>query len=174
MSDSSTRRTVPSTAPRPLLGNQPLSEWLVPIIIFVFCAVVAALTTTFDKAPDIIVGHAMQPRNFPLFLCALIAILNLVLIVQMTRRPVARRDQQPVQTLATGILIALFYPGAEYVDMFLTLGIVMFAMCLVWGVRSLRVAALVGILTPLIIFFTFDLLLEVRFPRGILTNLYYG
>ena len=163
-----------ASRPRLLLWGQPLSEWLVPALIFVFCAVVAWLTTTFDKAPDIIVGDAMQPRNFPLFLCALMAVLNTVLVWQMATHPAPLRERQPVQTLATGILIALFYPGAEYVDMFLTLAVIMFAMCLVWGERRIRVALLVGVLTPAVIFFTFDLLLEVRFPRGVLTSLYYG
>ncbi len=174
MPDSTQQTAAPHAGPRYLLGNQPLSEWVVPGIIFAFCILIAWLTTTFVKAPDIIVGHAMQPRNFPLFLCALIAVLNVILIVQMIRHPVHARDEQPVQTLATGILIALFYPGAEYVDMFLTLGVIMFGMCWVWGERRIWVAALVGVLTPTVIFFSFDLLLEVRFPRGILTSIYYG
>ena len=68
----------------------------------------------------------------------------------------------------------MFWPGAVYVDMFLTFTVIMFLMCLVWGERRIWVAALVAILTPVIIFFTFDQALEVRFPRGLLTNIYYG
>ena len=58
--------------------------------------------------------------------------------------------------------------------MFLGLFVVTFAMCLVWGERRLWVAGLLAILTPGLIFITFDRLLQVRFPRGILTNFYYG
>ena len=36
------------------------------------------------------------------------------------------------------------------------------------------IVILVAVITPLSIFFLFDLVLQVRFPRGILTNLYYG
>lgn len=172
--DDSTESATPARGPRPTGDGHPLSEWLVPVIIFAFCGVIAWMTTTFDKAPEIIVGHAMQPRNFPLFLCALIAVLNVVLIVQMIRQPPGAREPQPVQTLATAILVALFYPGTVYVDMFIALAVIMFAMCLVWGERRIWVALLTGVLTPVIIFFSFDMLLGVRFPRGILTNLYYG
>jgi hypothetical protein len=151
-----------------------LIEWLPPAVIFVYCAVVAYLCTTFSKAPEIVVGHAMQPRNFPLFLMAVTAVLNVILVFQILRDGNRHRVRQPPQTLITAILMALFWPGAVYVDMFLTLAVIMFLMCIVWGERRLWVAALVAVLTPGVIFFAFDLLLEVRFPRGLLTNLYYG
>lgn len=159
----------------PERGLRPdLIEWLVPLVIFAFCAAVAYMTTTFDKAPDIIVGDAMQPRNFPLFLVAVTAVLNVVLILQMWSAGARARDYQPPQTLITGILMALFWPGAAYVDMFLTFAVIMFVMCIVWGEKRLWVAALVAVITPVVVFFTFDMVLEVRFPRGLLTNLYYG
>lgn len=166
---SGTASAAPQRGPRP----DPI-EWLVPLVIFAYCIVVAYLTTTFDRAPDIIVGHAMQPRNFPLFLVIVTALLNIVLIFQMLRGGARERPHQPPQTLITAILMALFWPGAVYVDMFLTFALIMFAMCITWGERRLWVAALVAVLGPVLIFFTFDLALEVRFPRGVLTNLYYG
>ena len=155
--------------------TQPsLIDWAVPSIIFIFCGVVAYLTTTFDKAADIIVGHAMQPRNFPLFLMAVIALLNIVLIVQLLRSPPPQRRAIPYRTWLSVTLFAVFYVVASYVDMFIALAIVVFSMCVVWGERRLPVAALVGLATPTVIFFLFDLVLKVRFPRGLLTNLYYG
>lgn len=150
------------------------AEWMVPVVVFAFCGAVSYMTTTFDKAPDIIVGDAMQPRNFPLFLMAVTAVLNCVLILQMVRAGNKPRPHQPPQTLITAILVAMFWPGAVYVDMFLTFTVIMFLMCLVWGERRIWVAALVAVLVPLTIFFTFDQVLEVRFPRGLLTNIYYG
>ena len=45
-------------------------------------------------------------------------------------------------------------------------------------VRALRAddlsAGLVAVVTPATVFFLFDLVLKIRFPRGILTNLWYG
>ncbi len=149
-------------------------DFLVPLIIFVFCGMVAYLTTTFSKAPDIVVGHAMQARDFPLFIAAVIAFFNLVLVWQIWLDPPMPRPLEPYQTWFTMLLLGVFFLLTNYADMFLAFAVVMFAMCIVWGERRLWVCALVAILTPGIIFFFFDLVLQVRFPRGILTNLYYG
>jgi putative tricarboxylic transport membrane protein len=50
----------------------------------------------------------------------------------------------------------------------------MFAMCVIWGERRWWVAALTALITTGAIFFSFDLILEVRFPRGLFTDWYYG
>ena len=151
-----------------------LFDWLVPGIIFTFCAIAAAIALQFDEAPKIVVGPAMQPRSFPIFLCSIIVILNVVLIWQLisgARMPEAR---QPLETWVTVLLMGVFYLITTYADMFLGLAVVIFLMCIAWGERRYWLAALVAVLTPASIFFLFDLVLEVRFPRGILTNLYYG
>jgi putative tricarboxylic transport membrane protein len=151
-----------------------LFDWLVPGIIFAFCAIVTWFALHFDEAPEIVIGPAMQPRSFPIFLAVIIAVLNAVLIWQLiagARLPEAR---QPPQTWASIALMVLFYLITTYADMFLALIVVMFLMCIIWGERRYWLAALVAIITPASIFFLFDLVLHVRFPRGILTNLYYG
>lgn len=51
---------------------------------------------------------------------------------------------------------------------------VIFIMCIVWGERRLWLAGLVALITPASIFLLFDLVLKIRFPRGVFTNLYYG
>ncbi|MGI9522945.1 MAG: tripartite tricarboxylate transporter TctB family protein, partial [Hyphomicrobiaceae bacterium] len=71
-------------------------------------------------------------------------------------------------------LMVVFYVLTHYVDMIIALMVVIFVMCIVWGERRYWLAALVAIVTPVSIFFLFDLVLRVRFPRGILTELYYG
>ena len=71
-------------------------------------------------------------------------------------------------------LMGLFYVLTTYVDMFLGLAVVIFIMSLVWGERRYWLAGLVAVLTPVSIFFLFDLVLQIRFPRGLLTELYYG
>ena len=50
----------------------------------------------------------------------------------------------------------------------------MFLMSLVWGQRNILVALANAILTPLFVFLLFDLVLRIRFPRGLITNWYYG
>jgi hypothetical protein len=146
----------------------------VPLVIFAFCAIVIYLASQLDIAPPIIVGPAMQPRSFPIFLMVLIALLNTVLIWQLARGQEMPRVSQPPATWISIVLMAVFYVLATYVDMFIALIVVMFIMTIVWGERRIWLAALVSVLTPVSIFLLFDLVLEIRFPRGILTNLYYG
>ncbi|SRR6056297_2217319 len=149
-------------------------DYLVPVVIFAFCGAVIYVSTTFEEALPIIVGHSMQPRVFPIFLMLVIALLNLGLIAQILSQPVSRRDWEPYQTWGSGVLLGVFYLLSRYVDMMLALAVVMFALCMLWGERRWWVAALVGVTTTAVIFFSFDLILEVRFPRGLLTDWYYG
>lgn len=149
-------------------------DFAVPAGVFIFAGVVAYMTTTFDKASPLIIGDAMQPRDFPLFLMVVMSILNVIVILQTIQNPPSARPAEPWQTWASMALLGVFFVLAAYADMFLGLIVAMFLMVLVWGERRLWVAALVALLTPGIIFFTFDQALEVRFPRGILTNLWYG
>lgn len=149
-------------------------DYLVPVFIFAFCGVVAWVSTTFEEALPIIVGHSMQPRVFPIFLMIVIGVLNLGLIAQILSKPASRRDWEPFQTWASAVLLGVFYLLATYVDMILAMAAVMFALCMLWGERRWWVAALVGIMTTVVIFFTFDQIVEVRFPRGLLIDWYYG
>ncbi len=150
------------------------SDWLVPALIFVFCGVVVYFALQLDTAPAIVIGEAMQPRSFPIFLMGLIAVLNTVLIVQLVGGERMPHPRQTPQTWLSMVLMAVFYAISTYVDMFVALATVIFIMCIVWGERRYWLAGLVAILTPVSIFFLFDLVLQVRFPRGVLTELYYG
>ena len=66
--------------------------------------------------------------------------------------------------------IIIFISG----DMFVAIPIVMFLMGLTWGQKKVWVSLTNAIVTPLSIFLLFDYVLQVRFPRGWLTNIYYG
>ncbi|MEM7775036.1 MAG: tripartite tricarboxylate transporter TctB family protein [Pseudomonadota bacterium] len=170
-SSGSTSGDVTQDAPFP--KPRPM-DFAAPVVIFVFAAVVAYLTTTFEDASPLIVGHAMQPRNFPLFLMAVICVLNVVLIIQTVLRPPSRRDLEPWQTWLSMVVLGLFFILAAYADLFLGIIVSMFVLSILWGERRLWVSTLVSVATPAIIFFVFDQVLKVRFPRGILTNLWYG
>lgn len=155
---------------------QPLAlvDLLVPGLIFAFCAIVTYLALHLDTAPPIVIGEAMQPRSFPIFLMALIAVLNAILVWQLANGSQMPRVSQPPTTWISMGLMLVFYLLTTYVDMFVALIVVIFVMCLVWGERRLWLAGLVALITPITVFFLFDLVLRIRFPRGLLTNLYYG
>jgi putative tricarboxylic transport membrane protein len=149
-------------------------DYIVPVVVFVFCAVVIAIAMTLEEAIPLIVGHSMQPRVFPIFLMAVIAVLNVALIFQIVRSPVSRRDWEPIQTWTSAGLLLLFFLLAKYIDTLVALVIVMFMMSIVWGERRIWVAAILALGTTAFIFFSFDQILQVRFPRGLLTDAYYG
>ena len=149
-------------------------DYCVPIVVFAFCGVVTYFSLQLEEAIPLIVGHSMQPRVWPIFVMAIIAVLNLVLIAQILIKPANRRDWEPHQTWLSAVLLGVFYFIATHLDMMLALIVVMFALCMVWGERRWWVAALVAVGTTAAIFFSFDQILEVRFPRGILTDPYYG
>ena len=58
--------------------------------------------------------------------------------------------------------------------MLIAMAVVVFLMALLWGERRLPVALAVALVSPFAIFILFDLVLRVRFPRGLFTNWYYG
>ena len=151
-----------------------LVDFLVPALIFLFCGIVAYLAMHLDTAPPIVIGPAMQPRSFPMFLMALIAVLNAVLVWQLVGGRHMPHVSQPPATWISIALMIVFYALTTYVDMFLALTAVIFLMCIVWGERRYWLAGLVALVTPISIFLLFDLVLQIRFPRGIITNLYYG
>ncbi len=155
-------------------GDLGWGDYVVPGFIFLFCAVVAYISTTFEEALPLIVGHSMQPRAFPIFLMAVIAVLNVVLLSQILKKPISRRNWEPYQTWVSGILFGVFYFLTEHLDILIALAAVMFTLAVVWGERRIWVAAVLALGTTAAIFFSFDLVLEVRFPRGILTDWYYG
>ena len=160
-----------AAGPTPGLG---WGDYCVPALIFLFCGVISYVSTTFDEALPLIVGDSMQPRVFPIFLMAVVAVLNIGLIAQVLSKPASRRDWEPYQTWASAVLFGVFYFLATFVDIMIGLMVTMFALSIIWGERRVWVAAVLAIVTTSMIFFSFGLVLEVRFPRGLFTDWYYG
>ena len=71
-------------------------------------------------------------------------------------------------------LFFIFYLLTVYTDMFIGIFVVMLLMGLLWGEKRIWVSFLTATLTPLFIFLLFDFVLKIRFPRGILMDMYYG
>jgi hypothetical protein len=101
-------------------------------------------------------------------------VLAALLAVQYRITPPKKIRREGVQTWGSIALFVIFYPLTVYFDMLIAVAVVMFAMCLLWGERRIHVAGAVALVTPAAIFLLFDMVLRVRFPRGLLTNWYYG
>lgn len=151
----------------------PLRHYIVPLIITVFSIVVILVAMQLDESPPMIVGDSMQPRAFPIFLMVINLVLVAVLVLQLRANTPKTIEVEPFATWGSMALMILFYALTTWVDMFVGIAVVMFGMSLLWGGR-IWVSVLTAVLTPLLVFMLFDQVLRIRFPRGLLTNWYYG
>lgn len=151
-----------------------LQHQIVPLVIATISAIIIYLALQLDLSPPMIVGDSMQPRSFPIFLMALNLILTAILARQFHRAPPAYPEPIKRTTWISMALMVVFYGLTVSADMFIGIAVVMFLMSLAWGERRILIALVNAIATPVLIFLLFDMVLRIRFPRGIITNWYYG
>ena len=146
-----------------------LVRLLVPLALILFACVAIYISTTFKKMPPIL-KRGIQPSDFPQLICGLIIFLSLLMA---WFDPARMQERVSAKTLLTVALMAGFVLLVQ-VDLFIALGTFAAALSALWGERRLLVLGFVGVVMPLVIFFIFDLAFQVRFPRGVLTNMWYG
>ena len=151
-----------------------LKHQLVPIVLTAVSVVIIYLALQLDLSPPMIVGDSMQPRAFPIFLMVLNLLLTAILAVQLYRAPPKQPDPISRVTWMSMALMVVFYGLTISTDMFIAIAAVMFLMSLAWGEKRILVAMANAIITPLCVFLLFDMVLRIRFPRGLITNWYYG
>lgn len=150
-------------------SRRGIERWLVPALILLFCAAAFYVSTTFREMPPIL-KRGIQPSDFPQLLLGTIAILT---ILAAWLDPIRVKERLSNTVLGTIALFGVF-AALSLVDLFLGLGVFAGALAAYWGERRLAVIAIIGVVLPTAIFFLFDLVFEIRFPRGLLTNLWYG
>lgn len=146
-----------------------LERWLVPALIIAFCAGAIWLTTHFDRMPPIL-KRGIQPSDFPQLVCGAIILCTLFMA---WRDPVRAEGIIGSPTWGTLVLMVGFVLLTR-IDFFLALGVFAAALTVLWGERRIGMIAVVGVVVPVGIFFLFDRGFSIRFPRGLLTNLWYG
>lgn len=117
-----------------------------------------------------ILKRGIQPSDFPQLVCLLIVSLTLLMVWKDPVRIVERVTSKSWMTM--GLMIG--FVALMQVDLFLALGAFAATLTMLWGERRPRNIALVGLLIPTTVFFLFDLVFKIRFPRGLLTSLWYG
>lgn len=152
------------------MRNKNTAEsWLVALIIIAFCMAAIGLSLSFEKMPPIL-KRGIQPADFPQIVCIVIILLTLYMLWQ---DPVKAVEPMGSRTLGTLLIMGLFV-GLAQVDFFLALGAFAAVLALFWGERNVLNILLVGLVVPIAVFFLFDQVFKIRFPRGLLTNLWYG
>ena len=151
-----------------------MRQFLVPGILALFSVMIIYLAMQLKLSPAMIVGHSMQPRSFPIFLMVINLILIAVLIWQISKSPPKPIELEGSTTWISVGSFVLFYIITVYLDFFIAISAVMFLLCYSWGEKRVHVAGLVAVSVPLSLFVLFDEVLKIRFPRGLITNWYYG
>ncbi|WP_319544653.1 tripartite tricarboxylate transporter TctB family protein [Ruegeria conchae] len=152
----------------PVSQRRAISRMAIPLGIIAFCAWAWWLSTQFERVPPIL-KRGMQPSDFPQLVLGLIIFLSIWLLFR-DRSEAPERLTKMVQ-MTMGLLIGFVLVGE--IDLFLALSLFAASLAALWGERRIWAIVLVGLIAPTAVFFLFDGIFEVRFPRGLLTNFWY-
>lgn len=145
------------------------------LLFFIFCFSIFLFVTTFyfDEVPPILV-RGIQPATFPKILLGLIFSLNLLLVYFFFSRPKKDFEKQSRIFYKTVGIFVIFPLIALKVDLILALMLSSIAITYFWGEKNLLLNLFLSIVFPILVFLLFEGVLGLRFPPGILTNLYYN
>jgi len=133
-----------------------------------------AETFPFNENKNIV----LNPGFYPQFLAIIMIVLAVLLLVATLRKKfkdIENNAQKfPVKsirlTLVTFIMVIIYPIGLQYIGFLLTTLFFTFVLIYVLSDRSkydVRFMSLVSFLITLIVFFVFDIILNIPFPRGI-------
>ena len=146
-----------------------ISRWVIPGLIILFCAIAFYFTTQFDRVPEIL-KRGIQPSDFPQLILLLLIGLACLLPFENTHHN--RPAVSPSVFISLSLMVVFVL--LTHLDFFVALGCFGGMLSFSWGERRLGALLLVTLFFPTFVFFLFDLVFGVRFPRGFLTNLWYG
>ncbi len=154
-----------------MTGNngRTFERWLIPAVIIAFCTAAYWITAGFDRMPPIL-KRGIQPSDFPQLTAGFIVILTLLMAVFDPVRAAGRVSGRTWISLA----LIFVFAALTFIDLFLALAVFAAALARLWNEKRASVLALVGIAAPVTVFLLFDLAFRIRFPRGLLTDLWYG
>ena len=148
-------------------------EFRVSLIIILISLALLITTFTFDIVPPIL-NRGIQPATFPKALLVLIIIMTLLIYYLATKNPWKVQKKLPKSFFLTLLSFLIFVVVSKTLDFFLAISALSIFVSYYWGEKRLIYLLLVGIIFPIIVFIFFETILGLRFPPGILTNIYYS
>ena len=141
--------------------------------IIVFISIILLISTfSFDIVPPIL-NRGIQPATFPKALLILIISLTLIIYYLSIKDPWKIRRKLPKTFFLTLISFLIFVIISKTLDFFLAISVLSIFVSYNWGERRIFYLLLVSIIFPILVFIFFETILGLRFPPGIITNLYY-
>ena len=147
-------------------------EFKVFFIIILVSIILLISTFTFDTVPPIL-NRGIQPATFPKGLLVLIITLTSVIYYLSFKKPWKKEKKLPKNFFLTILSFIFFIIISKSLDFFLAISVLSVFVSYNWGEKRIFYLLLVGIIFPLIVFIFFEMILGLRFPPGIITNLYY-
>jgi hypothetical protein len=147
-------------------------EFKVSFIIIFISTILLITTFTFDIVPPIL-NRGIQPATFPKALLVLIISLTCIVYFLSTKKPWKAEKRLPKTFYLTLISFLLFVLISKTLDFFLAISALSVFVSYYWGERRFFYLLLVSIIFPIIVFIFFETILGLRFPPGIITNIYY-
>ena len=149
------------------------SSFIVSAVIIVISSILLYFTFTFDIVPPIL-NRGIQPATFPKALLILIIALTLLTYFISLKNPWKNEIKLPNSFYITLLSFVVFITVSKFLDFFLGIALLSIIVSYFWGERRVAYLIMVSIIFPLIVFVFFETILGLRFPPGIITNLYYG
>jgi hypothetical protein len=118
--------------------------------------------------------RGIQPATFPKGLIVLIAFLNSILTYLYFTTKIASNKDLPHIFYKTIFGLFVFVFVSHFIDLFIALIIFSFLISYWWGEKNILLILSLSIIFPILVFVLFEVVLGLRFPSGILTNLYYN
>ena len=147
-------------------------EFKVFFIIILVSTFLLISTFTFDTVPPIL-NRGIQPATFPKGLLVLIITLTSVIYFLSFKKPWKKEKKLPKTFFLTILSFIFFILISKTLDFFLAISVLSIFVSYNWGEKRIFYLILVGIIFPFIVFVFFEMVLGLRFPPGIITNLYY-
>ena len=147
-------------------------EFKVSFTIILVSTILLISTFTFDIVPPIL-NRGIQPATFPKGLLLLIIGLTLIVFYLSIKKPWKIEKKLPKSFFLTLLSFILFVIVSKTLDFFLAISLLSIFVSYCWGERRLFYLILVSIIFPIIVFIFFETILGLRFPPGIITNIYY-
>ena len=141
-------------------------------VIIVISVILLIQTFSFDIVPPIL-NRGIQPATFPKGLLVLIITLTSVIYYLSFKKPWKKEKKLPKTFFLTILSFIFFILISKTLDFFLAISVLSIFVSYNWGEKRIFYLFLVGIIFPFIVFVFFEMVLGLRFPPGIITNLYY-
>lgn len=148
------------------------SSFFVNFIVIILSIFLLYLSFNFQIVPPIL-NRGIQPATFPKILLSLIIFLSFVLFFLSLKKPWKKNYKLKFPFYLTVISFILFGIFSK-IDFFLGISVLSFFVSYFWGEKRISYLFLVAVLFPIIVFIFFEVILGLRFPQGIITNLYYN